>query len=139
MEVYPEGWPAADQNRRYDKGEDRRKHLGISNVAEIVWDRSYGECVGKCPKGFSLKKAQQLTYFALPQYSNRSLDKPHALWAYWDGAIYRARTSDGGTTWHGFPDLDPPVEIKDLLEELARYRGEERKIKKFMKQKCEKK
>lgn len=136
LDDYPDDWPAAEESRRYDKGEHRRKHLGRNLVAEIIWDRDYGECVGKCPREFSLARAELLLQRAIPEFRDRSEERPYALWAYYDGAIYTARTSDRGISWHGFPAQDPPKEILERLKGLARMRGEYRKLKKFLEQRC---
>jgi hypothetical protein len=50
--------------------------------------------------------------------------------------VYVAHTSDGGTSWHGFPALDePPRDVAKALEAMARAKGEESQLKKWLKRK----
>lgn len=118
-------WPVPNKNIDYDKGENRRKHNGVSKQAAIIME--FGKLVGKCPRGFNLGMAQSLVQNAIPEYRNRQPDKPFRLWNYYQGAIYVAyRTDPGGRTWHGFPAHDaPPKHIKKALMKRARQLGEE--------------
>ena len=117
----------------YDKGENRRKHNGTSSQAEIVYE--HGHWVGKCPRGFSLDIAQSLIEDAIPEYRPRQQDSPFRLWNYYDGAVYAARTSDGGTTWHGYPQCDPPRNVLRELEKRADVQGQKGELKKWLIQK----
>ncbi len=86
---------------KYDKGENRPKHLGTDPEAQI--GHKYGNEVGECPRSFSLEATQELLDDAIEEYRPRQLDAPFRLWNHYAGAVYQARTSDGGTTWHGWP------------------------------------
>jgi len=120
----PNGWPIPNKDIDYDKGENRRKHNGVSEQAEIVME--FGKLVGKCPRGFNLDMALSLVQNAIPEYRNSQPDKPFRLWNYYQGAIYVAKSSNGGKSWHGFPALKPPPKhIKKALMERAREIGEE--------------
>lgn len=53
-----------------------------------------------------------------------------------DGAVYLARTSDGGTCWHGFPvPADKiPLSIERQLKEQAASTGELQELKRWLSQ-----
>ena len=117
----------------YGKGENRRKHNGKSLQAAIVSE--YGNRVGKCPRGFSLETAQKRLGFSFAEYRSRQPDNPFRLWTWHQGAVYAARTDDGGTTWHALPAQDPPLSIQRKLEELATSYGEKPELKRWLKKK----
>lgn len=117
-------------NRVYDKGENRHKHRGRHDDARIVLE--HGNRVGKCPRGFSLGVARELLKTAIEEYKGRQPDIPFRLWAYHDGAVYAARTSDGGTTWHGYPNQEPPQKILAQLEQQADARNEKNRLRQWL-------
>jgi hypothetical protein len=125
---------------RYDKGENRHKHSGSHSDARMVFKQ--GVWVGKCPKSFSLKIAGELLSEGVPEYLDRAPDKPYRLWNYHDGAIYVAYSQDRGQTWHGFPNghpkREPPRRILRELEKRASERGEEQRIKEWLKKRWDK-
>lgn len=116
----------------YDKGENRRKHQGTDPEPKIVHE--FGNEVGKCPRGFPLDTAQRLLDDAIPEYQARQSDSPFRLWNYHDGAVYQARPSDGGTTWHGWPVQASriPREIRRQIEVRAEAVGEGHRLKQWL-------
>jgi hypothetical protein len=93
---------AATAHRRYERGENRRKHVGASPVPEIVTVR--GDRVGKCPAGRRAAWRQALLddaigYFTDDPYSPAFPKRLFAVDA--DGAIYTAQTSNPGDSYHG--------------------------------------
>jgi hypothetical protein len=125
-------WPSPNKSLKYDKGENRHKHSGKHQDARIIYEN--GLWIGKCPQGFLLAEAQTLLENGLPEFRNTTAEKPFRLWSYYQGAIYRARSSDGGATWHGFPAKDePPRDILKKLEHLAQQQGEEKLLKQWLK------
>jgi len=122
---------------RYDKGENRCKHLGTDPEAQIVY--KYGEEIGECPRGFALDVAQQLLDNAIEEYRSRQPDAPFRLWNYHDGAVYQARTSDGGMTWHGYPvqGRHIPDSIKRQLDGQAEALGERSRLNQWLRKRFE--
>lgn len=122
----------AQPQRKYDKGENRRKHQGTAPEARIA--HKYGEEIGECPRGFTLATAQRLIDDAIEEHKKRQPDVPFRLWSYHDGAVYQARTSDGGTTWHGWPVQGNriPDGIRRQLEAQAEQQGESDLLKQWL-------
>jgi hypothetical protein len=117
---------------KYDKGENRPKHQGTDRAARIV--DKYGEEVGECPRGFSLHAAQKLLDDAIEEHRSRQPDVPFRLWSYHDGAVYQARTSDGGMTWHGWPVQGSriPDNIRRQLDGQADALGERSRLNQWL-------
>lgn len=126
-----ESWPCPNKDLLYDKGENRRKHLGRCDEAEMAYEKG-GNWVGKCPRKFSQDVAQQLIEYGIPEFRETMPDRPCRLWTYHDGVVYVARSQDGGKTWHGFPNghpmKEPPRAILRQLEQRAQACGEEARI-----------
>ncbi|WP_186061974.1 hypothetical protein [Burkholderia gladioli] len=131
-----ESWPSPNEEIKYAKGENRRKHLGLSNEACMVHEPG-NNWVGKCPRGFSLDVAAKLLEHAVPEFRDTTAERPYRLWTYHDGAVYAARSEDGGKTWHGYPNghpmLPPPRAIMKLLEKHAEEAGEGDRLKAWLK------
>lgn len=91
--------------RRYDKGEKRYKHEGHSPDPEIQFFKDQPKRhIGLCPAGMSAELRLQLLNEAIPApRGDRDIDYDKYLYAVHEGAIYEARTSDAGATYHGFP------------------------------------
>ncbi len=91
--------------RKYDKGEKRFKHEGTGPEPEIqLFKDQPKRFIGKCPAGMSAQLRTQLLYEAIAgPVGDREIDYPKYLYAVHNGAIYEARTSDAGVTYHGFP------------------------------------
>jgi hypothetical protein len=104
--------------RKYDKGEKRYKHQGRNSYPEIQFFRDDPRrFVGLCPAGMSLEERQGLLNEAIAApIGDREIDYPKYLYVVHDGAIYEARTSDAGRSYHGFPYRGPLS--KDVLESL---------------------
>ncbi len=124
-------WPCPNKKLKYDKGENRHKHVGKGTNAQLIYEN--GILVGKCPKGFSFDIAQKLLENGIPEFRKTAEEKPFRIWSYYKGAIYVARSQDGGSTWHGYPAINPPREISKKLEQLAQAQGEEKSIKQWLK------
>lgn len=93
--------------RRYDKGLNRRKHVGTSNRPSIEFDDSEPKkWVGKCPNNRTLPDdlKHALLNEAIPgPQGDRGVDYVKTLFVVHDGTIYAAQTSDAGVTYHGYP------------------------------------
>lgn len=94
-----------EATRRYDKGERRYKHewserrpgIVISSHNPKLW-------VGKCPAGLPALTRERLLNEAIPApVGDRDLKAPKAVYVVHEGAIYEAKTSDHGLTYHGYP------------------------------------
>ncbi|HQT84233.1 MULTISPECIES: hypothetical protein [Acidiphilium] len=94
----------ATPQRRYERGENRRKHVGQSELPEIVSDGR--DRIGKCPRGRAPEWRQGLLddavgYITVDPYSQ---EFPKRLFAVdVDGTIYTAQTSNPGDSYHGYP------------------------------------
>ena len=91
--------------RKYDKGEKRLKHEGRGPEPDIQFFKDRPRrFVGKCPAGMAAELRVRLLNEAIPgPRGDRDIDYPKYLYVVHDGAIYEARTSDGGASYHGFP------------------------------------
>ena len=132
--------PKENKERKYAKGENRRKHVGSEPYARMVY--KFGMWVGECPKGFSLDVAQALLQDAIPEFRSTAAQRPYRLWTYYDGAIYVAYRSNGDT-WHacpnGLPKEEPPASILKQLEERAKKAGEEARLKQWLRKRWDRK
>jgi hypothetical protein len=72
---------------------------------------------------------------ALPEYRNGQPDSPFRLWNCHDGVVYAARTDDGGTSWHGYPAVNPPRRVERELLARATKQGYSNELKRWLKQK----
>jgi hypothetical protein len=91
--------------RRYERGENRRKHLG-SLAVPVVEVSAEGERIGKCPAGFPAARRQILLDRAIPHIVSApySAAFPKRLYAVdQDGTVYTAQTSNPGDSYHGYP------------------------------------
>jgi hypothetical protein len=111
-------------SRRYDKGEKRFKHEGTGLEPEIQFYRNEPRrFVGKCPAGMSAQLRTQLLNEAIPAPTgDREIDYAKYLYVVHNGAIYEARTSDAGISYHGFPYRGKMS--KQLLEQLRVMAGD---------------
>ena len=120
--------------RRYDKGEKRFKHAGHSDHPQIEYSsRNPRMWVGKCPRRMSAAIRARLLAEAIPEpQGDRNTNYPKKLYVVHEGAIYEARTSDHGRTYHGFPyrgklykgtieSLTTMAEEKGCLPEFKRW------------------
>jgi hypothetical protein len=124
-------WPCPNKSLKHDKGEHRHKHSGTHEDAQVIYEK--GAWVGKCPKGFSPGIAQDLLERGIPEFCKTVKEKPRRIWSYYEGAIYAARSSDGGITWHGYPTKEePPRKILRELNTKAQDKDESARIKKWL-------
>jgi hypothetical protein len=120
--------------RKYDKGEKRLKHEGGGTSPEFRFIGSDPKRVeGLCPKNMSLQLRESLLNEAIAAPNgDREGDYSKYLYVVHNGAIYEARTSDAGITYHGFPyrgplskqlvqSLEKMAESKSCLKEFIRW------------------
>lgn len=95
--------------RRYDKGEHRLKHVGLTAAAQIVFDAGNPrKAIGKCPNTIGPATRQELLESAIPgPDGDRILDVAKNLYAVHEGVIYEAQTSDAGVSYHAYPYRGP--------------------------------
>lgn len=91
--------------RKYDKGEKRFKHEGTGSEPQIQFFKNQPRrFVGKCPAGMPAQLRTQLLNEAIAAPApGREIDYEKYLYVVHNGAIYEARTSDAGVSYHGFP------------------------------------
>lgn len=131
-----DSWPCPNKELRYDKGENRKKHLSLDADAMMV--NEHGQWVGHCPRRFAPETALDLLQHGIPEFRESIPEKPCRIWSYHDGVIYSARSDTTGAAWHGFPCGYPmlrqlPSEIKNQLEKRAIELGEQGKFNKWLK------
>jgi len=133
-------WDVFRKELSYDKGENRHKHTGHHADARMVY--KFGAWIGDGPRGFDLNVALELVRNGIPEFRSTTAERPYRVWTYHDGAIYAARSQDGGLTWHGYPSGqpsdDPPRAILRKLEIRAQGLGEEARIKQWLKKRWNK-
>jgi hypothetical protein len=108
--------------RKYDKGERRHKHVGKGSAPTIEFEGgSPKKGVGMCPSTLTETDRVRLLNEAIPALNgDRELDLPKKLYVVHEGAIYEAQTSDGGTSYHGYPYRGKlPRAILTRLERMA--------------------
>ncbi len=104
--------------RRYERGDNRRKHVGRSATPEIVVSPN-GEATGKCPTGLTAEHRQILLDRAVAHITASPYSQafPKRLYAVdRDGTVYTAQTSNPGDSYHGYPYAGPMG--KRLIEAL---------------------
>lgn len=92
-------------SRRYERGANRRKHVGSSNRPEIAATPD-GEIVGKCPAQFPDDRKQELLDKAIPYITSPPYSEAFSKRLFvvdQDGTIYTAQTSNPGDSYHGYP------------------------------------
>ncbi|MBI1779069.1 MAG: hypothetical protein HYR63_27355 [Proteobacteria bacterium] len=108
--------------RVYDAGERRFKHKGQSSKAEIRFDpRSPKRAIGICPNNISDAQKVELLNGAIEVESDlREGQWPSRLYNVHRGAIYEARTTTAGRSYHGYPYRGRlRRELIDLLRQIA--------------------
>ncbi|MBF0307703.1 MAG: hypothetical protein HQL41_18940 [Alphaproteobacteria bacterium] len=92
-------------DRCYDKGERRHKHVGKGPTPVIaISDEEPKKRIGKCPSTLSdSDKTRLLNEAIAAPNGDCELPVPKKLYVVHEGAIYEARTSDRGRTYHGYP------------------------------------
>jgi hypothetical protein len=118
--------PPIPPQRKYDKGERRRKHVGRGEQAELsVHQDSPRRVVGKCPANISEGERETLLNRAVPSPNgDRDLSPPKKVYAVHKGVVYEAQTSDRGRTYHGYPYRGKLSDaLTDLLRGMARDEG----------------
>ena len=91
--------------RKYDKGERRFKHVGKGPEPYIEFDEGQPrKWVGKCPDTIPDAKKKELLNAAIAAPNgDRDVDYVKQLYVVHEGAIYEARTSDAGHSYHAYP------------------------------------
>jgi hypothetical protein len=95
----------ATPKRQYEKGVDRWKHVGNSDVPEIAYVNNVPKyAIGKCPRNVPDAAKVDLLNEAIPAANgDREIDFPKRLYVVHEGAIYRAETTTAGKSYHAFP------------------------------------
>ncbi len=112
--------------RKYDKGEKRYKHEGRGADPEIRFFKDQPKRhVGLCPTGMPAELRLQLLNEAIPvPQGDRDINYDKYLYVVHEGAIYEARTSDAGATYHGFPYRGKLAgQLIEQLRTMARNKG----------------
>ena len=112
--------------RKYDKGERRRKHVGLGDQAELRVLHDYPHrVIGKCPATISEADRQELLNRAVPLANgDRELSPPKKVYAVHKGVVYEAQTSDRGRTYHAYSFRGKLSDaLTDLLRGMARDKG----------------
>lgn len=115
-----------DGQRKYDKGEKRFKHEGRQPYPEIQFAKNNPKLFeGKCPAGMPAALRLQLLNEAIPAPTgDREIDYDKYLYVVHEGAIYEARTSDAGVTYHGFPYRGRlSADLVEQLRAMAKDKG----------------
>jgi hypothetical protein len=117
--------------RKYDKGEKRHKHEGRGSSPEFRFFADNPKRVeGLCPRNMSTELQERLLNEAIAAPNgDREADYPKYLYVVHNGAIYEARTSDAGVTYHGFPYRGPLS--KRLLQSLRTMAKRKNCLKEF--------
>ena len=96
---------ATPSQRRYERGENRRKHVGASPEPDVVFLPS-GEHIGKCPAGLPDDRRQTMLDRGVGVLTGApySAEFPKRLFAVDDdGTVYAAETTTLGQSYHGYP------------------------------------
>jgi hypothetical protein len=117
--------------RKYDKGEKRFKHVGTGDCPEFrVFSNDPKRVEGLCPRNMSAELREKLLNEAVAAPNgDRKADYPKYLYVVHNGAIYEARTSDAGVSYHGFP-LKGPLS-KQLVATLRTTAQKKKCVKEF--------
>ena len=123
--------------RRYDKGLNRRKHVGIVDRPQIEFDDSDPKkWVGKCPNNKAMpdELKTQLLNEAIPgPQGDRDAKYVKTLYVVHEGAIYAAQTSDAGVTYHGYPFKGRmPDALLTRLAEMAETKKCDKEFRKWV-------
>ena len=108
--------------RTYEKGGGRKKHVGRGPEPELR--RIAGNprhTRGLCPNNVPEAEKKRLLNLAIPQ-PNGDFDspQPRIVYSVYNGAIYAARTSNGGKSYHAYPYKGKLSDtIIDALRKLA--------------------
>ena len=117
---------ALTPQRKYDKGEKRLKHEGRSALPEIQFSKRNPKVfVGKCPANMPAQLRDTLLREAIAApKGDREIDYDKYLYVVHDGAIYEGRTSDAGSSYHGFPYRGTlSKENLEQLRDMAKAKG----------------
>lgn len=112
--------------RVYEKGGGRKKHVGRGSEPEL---RRVGgsprHTRGLCPKDVPEAEKTRLLNLAVPlPNGDFEATQPRLVFSVYKGAIYAARTSNGGKSYHAYPYKGKLADtIIEALEALARAEG----------------
>lgn len=114
------------------------KHKWDEDRAGAVAGRGRGAYVCKCPRGLDLTLAQRLLDTGIGHSPSRGWNREHPCEIYnlHDGVPYRGKPTNPGRSYHGFPEIDAskiPGEVRKQLYHLARQRGEELALDRWLK------
>jgi hypothetical protein len=97
---------------KYDPGEiPKIKHHWNRDYADFV--EHQGQRIGKCPSTITAEIAEGLLNAGIA-YSDPKWDKPYPsrIYAIYNGVVYRAKPTNPGVSYHGFPEF--PERIRSL-------------------------
>jgi hypothetical protein len=118
--------PEPGRSRRYERGENRKKHVGKRTTPEVE-PKPNGEFIGKCPARFPDERRSELLEKAIPYITGSPYSEafPKRLYAVdRDGTIYTAQTSNPGDSYHGYPYTGRMGKhLIAALREMARSEG----------------
>ncbi|MBI4703269.1 MAG: hypothetical protein HY744_19300 [Deltaproteobacteria bacterium] len=111
-----------------------------------AWDEPYpgfvevrGEVVGKCPAGLSNDEARELLNqgIAWTRPRSPSLGWPDAIYVVHAGAVYRAKPTNPGVSYHAFPETgerlrEVPRSLRRRILDRARELGCEQEVRRWM-------
>ena len=128
------------QQRRYDKGERRYKHVGRGEAPEIEFVSGNPRMwVGKCPATLTSDDHLRLVNEAIPgSNGDRELPFPKKLYVVHGGAIYEGQTTDRGKSYHGYPYRGKLARgLIDALRDTAFKKGCEKEFDTWVKRHIE--
>jgi hypothetical protein len=121
---------------KYDVGETpKRRHH---------WDRGYADfveyqcgIVGKCPNNISNAEAERLLNQGI-EWSPPNWEPayPSRIYVVHNGAVYRAKPTNPGVSYHGFPETGEnlrklPGSVKKQIMESAQNQGCEEQVRRW--------
>ncbi len=123
---------------RYEPDENpKQKHRWKKNEPGFLEIR--GVFIGKCPANLSLEEAETLLNAGIRWNRPRTPDLgyPDSIYVVYEGAVYRAKPTMPGESYHAFPELpkrlrELPADLRDRILERARELGCETQVRRWI-------